>query len=86
MSNYLAQLELIDGSKIVLPLKCREYHASKLQYVLDRTLDPSIFRDAHVLAVDNSVIEKDINDINTALNVRSSVPFDLKLVCREVGK
>ena len=80
--KFLAQLELVDGSKIILPLKCREYHANKLQYVLGRTLDRSVFKDAHVLAVEGSAIEKDAFD--AVLNIGSSVPFDLKLVCREV--
>lgn len=86
MSKYLAQLELTDGSKIVLPLKCREYHAQKLSYVFSRTLDRSVFRDAHVLAVDGSECQGDLASINAVLNISENVPVDLKTICREVGK
>lgn len=40
------------GEKIILDLSCREYHANKLNYVLSRTLDRSVYLDAAVVAVD----------------------------------
>ena len=40
------------GEKIILDLSCREYHANKLNYVLSRTLDRSVYMDAAVVACD----------------------------------
>lgn len=50
--KYKAIITTRAGEKIILDLSCREYHANKLNYVLSRTLDRSVYIDAAVCAVD----------------------------------
>lgn len=50
--KFKAIIETRTGEKIILELNCREYHAQKLQYVFSRTLDRSVYMDAHVVACD----------------------------------
>lgn len=50
--KFKAIIETRTGDKIILDLNCREYHAQKLQYVFSRTLDRSVYIDAHVVAID----------------------------------
>lgn len=52
MAKYKALITQRDGTRIVLDLSCREYHANKLNYVLSRTLDRGIYIDACVVACD----------------------------------
>ena len=52
MAKYKAIITKRDGSRIFLELSCREYHANKLNYVLSRTLDRSVYMDAAVVACD----------------------------------
>lgn len=42
------------GETINLDLSCREYHANKLNYILSRTLDRSVYTGAEVVAGFNS--------------------------------
>lgn len=42
------------GESINLDLSCREYHANKLNYILSRTLDRSVYTGAEVVAGFNS--------------------------------
>ena len=42
------------GETINLDLSCREYHANKLNYILSRTLDRSVYNGAEVVAGFNS--------------------------------
>ncbi len=42
------------GETINLDLSCREYHANKLNYILSRTLDRSVYTGAEVVAAFNS--------------------------------
>lgn len=42
------------GETITLDLSCREYHANKLNYILSRTLDRSVYTGAEVVAGFNS--------------------------------
>ena len=51
------------GETINLDLSCREYHANKLNYILSRTLDRSVYTGAEVVAGFNSpAIEQDARD------------------------
>lgn len=50
--KFKAIITMRDGQKIILDLSCREYHAQKLNYVLSRTLDRSVYLDAAVCAWD----------------------------------
>lgn len=50
--KFKAIITTRSGEKIILDLSCREYHANKLNYVLSRTLDRSVYLDAAVCAVD----------------------------------
>lgn len=50
--KFKAIITTRDGEKIILDLSCREYHANKLNYVLSRTLDRSVYMDAAVVACD----------------------------------
>lgn len=42
------------GETVNLDLSCREYHANKLNYILSRTLDRSVYTGAEVVAGFNS--------------------------------
>lgn len=42
------------GETITLNLSCREYHANKLNYIISRTLDRSVYTGAEVVAGFNS--------------------------------
>ena len=57
MAKYKAIITKRDGTRIFLELNCREYHANKLQYVFSRTLDRSLYMDAHVVADDAVKVE-----------------------------
>lgn len=50
--SYLLEISQKDGTKIVLTLRCKEYHANKACYSLSRALDRSIFSGVRVVAVD----------------------------------
>jgi hypothetical protein len=50
--KFKAIITTRDGQKIILDLSCREYHANKLNYILSRTLDRSVYMDAAVIACD----------------------------------
>lgn len=42
------------GETITLDLSCREYHANKINYILSRTLDRSVYTGAEIVAGFNS--------------------------------
>lgn len=50
--NALCVLTHHDGTKTVISLKGKEYHANKLQYVLSRIADRSVYKSVDVLEVD----------------------------------
>ena len=51
--KFKAIITTREGQKIILDLSCREYNANKLNYVLSRTLDRSVYMDAAVVACEN---------------------------------
>ena len=55
--KFKAIINQRDGGRVILELSCREYHAQKLNYILSRTLDRSIYYDAAVVAVDAVDVE-----------------------------
>lgn len=63
MPKYKAIINRIDGGRVILELFCREYHAQKLNYVLSRTLDRSVYYDASVCDCDSVNIEKSTSPI-----------------------
>lgn len=52
MAKYKAIITQRDGTRIILELSCREYHAQKLKYIFARTLDRGVYYDANVVACD----------------------------------
>lgn len=54
--KYKAIITTRDGEKIILDLSCREYHANKLNYVLSRTLDRSVYMAAAIVACDATAV------------------------------
>lgn len=57
MPKFKAIINQRDGGRVILELSCREYHAQKLNYILSRTIDRSIYYDAAVVAVDAVDVE-----------------------------
>jgi hypothetical protein len=75
-----------DGEKIILELSCREYHAQKLNYILSRTLDRSVYLDAAVVACDAAQV--DAEPARRTRNTRAPL-LDLSTVekiCNQGGK
>lgn len=52
MAKYKAIITQRDGTRIILELSCREYHAQKLKYIFSRTLDRGVYSEANVVACD----------------------------------
>lgn len=56
MAKYKEIITQRDGTRICLELRCREYHAQKLNYIFSRTLDRAIYMDAAVVACDADAV------------------------------
>lgn len=69
--KFKAIITTRDGQKIFLDLSCREYHANKLNYVLSRTLDRSVYMDAAVVACDAAAVSS--TAVTTPRNSRKQI-------------
>ena len=69
--KFKAIITTRDGEKIILDLSCREYHANKLNYVLSRTLDRSVYMDAAVVACDAAAVSS--MTVKTPRNSRKQI-------------
>lgn len=69
--KFKAIITTRDGQKIILYLSCREYHANKLNYVLSRTLDRSVYMDAAVVACDAAAVSS--TAVTTPRNSRKQI-------------
>lgn len=69
--KFKAIITMRDGQKIILDLSCREYHANKLNYVLSRTLDRSVYMDAAVVACDAAAVSS--TAVTTPRNSRKQI-------------
>ena len=84
--KFKAIITQSDGEQIILELSCREYHAKKLNYVLSRTLDRSVYLDAAVVACD--AVQVDAAPARRTRNTRAPL-LDLSTVekiCNQGGK
>ena len=69
--KFKAIITTRDGEKIILDLSCREYHANKLNYVLSRTLDRSVYMDLAVVACDAPAVYS--TTVTTPRNSRKQI-------------
>ena len=79
--KFKAIINQRDGGRVILELSCREYHAQKLNYILSRTLDRSIYYEAAVVAVDAVDVETATAPVTS--KPRGTCPEYLKMVERQ---